>query len=151
MGFSSGSQDDLNSEINITPFVDVMLVLLVVFMIAAPMLKKGVDIQLPAVEAPAQAPSKDDLVLRIDSQQKLYLGPSQLRWQDLKQKLGTNELIQRTSTLHVEAHADIPYRIVVSAMALARNAGVQKVILVTDPNAPITASELDKMAKDTTP
>ena len=98
MAMNTRGDGELNSEINVTPFVDVMLVLLIIFMITAPMMNEtGVDLDLP--QAPAQ--NIDDpegkLVLSIDKNHKIFLGGTAVKWQDLETKLKNNERVKRES------------------------------------------------------
>ena len=134
MSGGGGGRGGLNSEINVTPLVDVMLVLLIVFMVTAPMLTTGVDLELPQAEATV-LPEDDDakLILSIDAEAKVYLGGTELEWPDLEDKLATNEKLKLDRELYIEADTTVPYGRVVQAMALARKAGVTKLMMLTDP------------------
>jgi biopolymer transport protein TolR len=144
---SGDSGNDLKSEINVTPLVDVMLVLLVVFMITAPMLNTGVDIDLPSVDAPALDDQEGKLILSIDQNRKLYMGATPISWKELGDKLATNERIKREGALYVEADKNLPYGIVITAMAAARQAGVMKVQMLTDPAEQLDLGELDRQSQ----
>jgi biopolymer transport protein TolR len=147
MGMSTGGSDELNAEINVTPLVDVMLVLLVIFMITAPMMNTGVDIELPQVTAKNIEDPEGKLVLSIELSHKLHLGEGQgteVKWEELEAKLKANERIKRESEIYIQAAAKLPYSVVVTAMALAKNAGVQKVMLMTDPSDTLPLKELDQ-------
>src|SRR5688572_5822579 len=134
MAMSSGrGGDELNSEINVTPLVDVMLVLLIIFMITAPMMNTGVELELPQVAAQNIKDDEGPLVLSIAKGNQIMLGGSKLKWQDLETKLKTNDRVKAESALYIGADADLPYAVVVTAMAVAKNAGVTKVMLLTDP------------------
>lgn len=141
---TGGRGDDLNSEINVTPFVDVMLVLLVIFMITAPMMNTGVDIDLPAAAAEQIDDSEGKLVLSIDKAKHLYLGKTQIAWADLQVKLSANERVKTEKALYIEADQGLPYGVVVTAMALAKSAGVEKVMMLTDPSQQLEVGDLDK-------
>ena len=78
------------SEINVVPYIDVMLVLLVIFMITAPMLNTGVDITLPQVQAQNIEDPQGKLILSIDAHQRLSLGKSPVKWSELSDKLSAN-------------------------------------------------------------
>ena len=146
MGMQVGGGGDdggLNSEINVTPFVDVMLVLLVIFMITAPMINTGVDIALPQTEGQAIDEAEGKLILSIDKNKKIYLGKAELPWTELETKLQTNRKVQTDSELYVEADQTVPYAVVVTAMATAKRAGVQKVMLLTDPSEELDLESLD--------
>ncbi|MEM9488498.1 MAG: ExbD/TolR family protein [Myxococcota bacterium] len=138
--------DDLNSEINVTPFVDVMLVLLVIFMITAPMMNTGVDIALPQVTAENVEDPQGKLVLSVDKDRRLFLGKTQVSWADLADKLSTNQRVQTEQALYIEADKDLPYGVVVTAMATARQAGVVKVMMLTAPSDQLDLGELDRAA-----
>jgi biopolymer transport protein TolR len=148
MAMSSGGDGELNSEINVTPLVDVMLVLLIIFMITAPMMNTGVDLDLPQVTAKNIEDPEGKLVLSIDKAQKIHLGGTSITWQDLQTKLKANERVQKESELYIEADQTLPYGIVITAMAVAKNAGVTKVMMLTeateDANLATKLGELDK-------
>ena len=156
MGMSQrgGSGDELNSEINVTPFVDVMLVLLVIFMITAPMLSTGVDVELPQVTAQQVDEENGKLVLSIDKQRRIFLGQTQIAWSELQTKLAANERVQKEGELYVEADQSLDYGVVVTAMALAKDAKmkasdihpVKKVLLLTDPTQQLKIEALDSFA-----
>ena len=133
MGMSSGRGDgELNSEINVTPMVDVMLVLLIIFMITAPMMNTGVDLDLPQVTAQNIEDPEGKLVLSIDKNHRIFLGGTQVTWQDLKTKLAANERVKKESQLYIEADTALPYGVVITAMAVAKDAGVAKVMMLTE-------------------
>jgi biopolymer transport protein TolR len=145
---SSSGGDELNSEINVTPFVDVMLVLLIIFMITAPMMNTtGVDLQLPQVAAKNVDDPEGKLVLSIKKTSEIFLGGTAVTWQDLEIKLKANERVKKEAALYIEADTDLPYGVVITAMAVAKNAGVEKVMMLTDPTDQIKLSDLDQKAK----
>jgi biopolymer transport protein TolR len=145
MGMSTGGGDDeLNSEINVTPFVDIMLVLLIIFMITAPMMNTGVSLELPNVAAQNVEDPEGKLVLSIAKDNKIFLGGSQVTWTDLEAKLKTNERVQKEGALYIEADTHLPYGVVSTAMALAKNSGVQHVMMLTSPSEHLNLAELDQ-------
>ena len=147
MGMSSGGGDDeLSSEINVTPLVDVMLVLLIIFMITAPMMNTGVSLELPQVTAQNVEDPEGKLVLSIAKDDKIFLGGTQVTWKDLEAKLKANERVQKESALYIEADTNLPYGVVITAMALAKNAGVAHVMMLTNPADHVNLDELDKTA-----
>jgi biopolymer transport protein TolR len=133
MGMSTGKGDGLNSEINVTPLVDVMLVLLIIFMVTAPMLQTGVDLELPQAEAAAVPDEEGKLILSIDKKGELYLGTMPLKWEELEVKLSTNAKVKADRELYLEADKNLPYGMVLQAMAVAKKAGVTKLMMMTDP------------------
>ena len=144
MAMKTGGGDDLNSEINVTPMVDVMLVLLIIFMVTAPMMNTGVDLDLPQVTAQKLEDPEGKLVLSITKDRKVFLGGTQVPWAELKMKLESNERVQKEDVIHVEADSTLPYAVVVTAMAVAKEAGVGKVLLLTDPTTNLKLDDLDK-------
>jgi biopolymer transport protein TolR len=124
--------------------VDVMLVLLIIFMITAPMMNTGVDIDLPQVTAQNIEDPEGKLVLSIDDEQKIFLGGTQLTWTELEVKLSANERVKKEQQLYIEADQGLPYGVVVTAMAVAKKAGVAKVMMLTDPSEELKVEDLDK-------
>jgi len=148
MAMKAGSGDELNAEINVTPFVDVMLVLLIIFMITAPMMNNtGVDLQLPQVAAKNVEDPEGKLVMSIKKTNEIFLGGTQVTWQDLAAKLKANERVKREAALYIEADTNLPYGVVLTAMAVAKDSGVEKVMMLTDPSDQLKLSDLDQKAK----
>jgi biopolymer transport protein TolR len=151
MAMSSGGGGDLNSEINVTPLVDVMLVLLVIFMITAPMMTTGVKLDLPQGNVSNVEDDEGKLVLSIDADQHVYLGKTPVKWSELESKLSSNARVQKERTLYIEADKSLPYGVVVAAMDSAQTAGVDKLLMRTDPitdEAKKALYELDETAPD---
>ena len=144
MGMKIGGDDELNAEINVTPLVDVMLVLLIIFMITAPMMNTGVSLELPQVTAQNVEDPEGKLVLSIAKDDKIYLGGTQVNWIDLEAKLKTNEKVKKDSSLYIEADTSLLYGRVVTAMAVAKNAGVTRVMMLTNPTEVLNLADLDK-------
>src|SRR5690242_12975026 len=99
MAMKAGGDGELNAEINVTPLVDVMLVLLIIFMITAPMMNTGVSLELPQVTAQNIEDPNGKLVLSIAKDDKIFLGGTQVKWVELEQKLKTNQRVQQESSL----------------------------------------------------
>jgi biopolymer transport protein TolR len=151
MAFKTGGGDDLNSEINVTPMVDVMLVLLIIFMITAPMMNTGVSLELPQVTAQNIEDPEGKLVLSIAKDDKIFLGGTQVSWKGLEDKLKTNERVKRESALYIEADNALLYGRVVTAMAVAKNAGVTRVMMLTAPTDTLNLDMLDQNAAGVPP
>ena len=148
MAMTAGSGDELNAEINVTPFVDVMLVLLIIFMITAPMMNNtGVELQLPQVAAKNVDDPEGKLVLSIKKTNEIFLGGTQVTWQDLSAKLKANERVKREAALYIEADTNLAYGVVLTAMAVAKDSGVEKVMMLTDPSDQFKLSDLDQKTK----
>ena len=134
MGMSSGGGPNAPmSDINITPLVDVMLVLLIIFMITAPMMTKGVEIDLPKAQAMPMDVDESKLMLMIDANQRVFLGETEIPHERLEEALTTNARLQREGELYLKADRTIPYGFVVQVMAIIKKAGVPKLGMVTDP------------------
>jgi biopolymer transport protein TolR len=136
MGFSTGGGGKAPvSEINVTPLVDVMLVLLIIFMVSAPMMNTGVEIDLPAAQAPQVEISEEKLLLTVGKDQKVYLGRDEVAYDKLEATLLANDRMQREKELYVQADENVPYGFVVKVLAIVKKAGIAKLGLVTDPLA----------------
>jgi biopolymer transport protein TolR len=151
MAFKSGGGDELNSEINVTPMVDVMLVLLIIFMITAPMMNTGVSLELPQITAQNLEDPEGKLVLSIAKDDKIFLGGTQVSWKGLEDKLKTNERVKRESARYIEADNALLYGRVVTAMAIAKNAGVTRVMMLTTPTDTLNLDTLDQNAAGVPP
>jgi biopolymer transport protein TolR len=119
-------------EINVTPLVDVMLVLLIVFMVTAPLLTSGLHIDLPEVQA-ANTPIKDaKLVLSITKDERILFGETDVT-KDVERVLLENPRVQKEHELYIRADKDARYGVVARAVAAARAAGVTSLNLLVDP------------------
>ena len=123
------------SEINVTPLVDVMLVLLIIFMVSAPMMTTGIEIDLPKTRAPVMQKEDEKLLLTITKEQKVLLGETEVPYDNLENALTTNDRLQREKELYLQADQTVPYGFVAKIMALVRRGGIEKIGLVTDPLA----------------
>ena len=122
------------SEINIIPLVDVMLVLLIIFMIAAPMMQQGMPVDLPKVTS-RPLPSQDDVqILTITKDKQLILNSKRLDADDLKAAVQLLFANRRDKELFIKADSAVPYGFVVHCMGTVREAGIEKVNIVTKPS-----------------
>jgi len=134
MGMTSGSGGKGPvSEINVTPLVDVMLVLLIIFMVSSPMMTTGIDIDLPKTQAPHMEVEQEKLLLTIDKDRKVFLGETEVPYDNLEQALTSNARLQQERELYLQADETVPYGFVAKVMALVRKGGIEKLGLVTDP------------------
>jgi biopolymer transport protein TolR len=140
MAIGSGS-DRLMSDINVTPFVDVMLVLLIIFMVTAPMMVQGVDVALPEVSATPMVTEKENLTVTIDRETHIYINDFQVRMDFLKEKLEKILAGKTDREVFFRADKDVPYGVVVSVMAEIKAAGVEKLGMVTDPFDDLTIGQ----------
>jgi len=124
------------SEINVTPMVDVMLVLLVIFMVTAPLIQKGVKVDLPEAKAAPVEASEKKLVLSVDARARVFLGDAEIPLDDLEEKLRTNARAQADKEIYLHADKSLPYGVVVEVMAAAQRAGIGNLGMITDPVSP---------------
>ncbi len=129
MGASVGKKG-LVSEINVTPFVDVMLVLLIIFMVTAPMMTEGLDVELPQTRAVDTLPTEsDNMILTIRKDGAIFLDTYEVALDELQPKI---DLLvkQQNKQLFLQADKDVPYGVVVDVMGRIREAGVEKLGVV---------------------
>jgi biopolymer transport protein TolR len=125
--------DRLMSDINIVPFVDVMMVLLVIFMVTAPMMTQGVDVNLPEATAMPMESPQETLVVSIDKEQQIHINDFAVEADYLRDKL-VNILENRPDRgVYLKADKEVPYGIVAKVMAEIKAAGVEKLGMVTIP------------------
>ena len=137
----AGNQRELMSDINVTPFVDVMLVLLIIFMVTAPMMIEGLNVDLPEATAKPLDSEKEHLVITIDKNHLVYINDFKVAVDFLGEKL--NKILQGRSDREVYLKADknIPYGIVVQVMAEIKNAGIEQLGMITEPADPKKRSD----------
>ncbi|MCS6858090.1 MAG: ExbD/TolR family protein [Deltaproteobacteria bacterium] len=129
----AGKGRALVSEINVTPLVDVMLVLLIIFMVAAPMMKTHVDIDLPKAEAPREGIDEEKLLISIDREARVFLGDQLIPPERLEEVISTNERIRREKEVYIQADAAVAYGKVIEVLGLLRKGGVERLGLVAEP------------------
>ncbi|EPN39318.1 MULTISPECIES: ExbD/TolR family protein [Pseudomonas syringae group] len=131
MAFSTQDTDEVLSEINVTPLVDVMLVLLVVFIVTAPLLTNSIPINLPKTESVAPVEQKDPLVVSIDGQGKLFINKDEIQPDLLETNLKAAK--QKAPDVRVQLQADngVNYGEVARAMASIERAGITKLSVIT--------------------
>jgi biopolymer transport protein TolR len=135
MGFSSDRHNEALSQINVTPLVDVMLVLLVIFMVTAPILQQGVSVNLPRVEGQAMSGDEVQLVVTVSAQGKVYLNDTAMDVPGLQTKLQAILREQPDRNVYLRADEQVPYGEVMRVIASIRQAGVQRLGMVTEPPA----------------
>jgi len=121
------------SEINVTPFVDVVLVLLIIFMVAAPMMQQGVDVDLPETTTQPLRMQDEPLILTIQKEGKYYLGRTEVPVDELETKLAAIFDGRDSKEIFLRADSEAPYGVVVRGLAAAREAGATKLGMVTEP------------------
>ena len=110
------------------------------------MANSAVDLNLPETNAPTQDDPAGRLTLSISRTSQLFIGETQVSWVELEEKLRANERVIKEKELYIEADKDLPYAVVVTAMAAAQNAGVVKLQMRTDPAANLDYGSLDETA-----
>ncbi len=134
MGMSSGGDDrGMMAEINVTPFVDVMLVLLIIFMITAPMMTTGMQVELPRVEAPALPSADKQLILSVTDAGEYYINEHAFTFAELEPKLAAIVASNPDQAVFLKADGKVPYEKVAELMAVCTRAGVPKMGMVTQP------------------
>ncbi len=133
MQLGSGN-DQFMSEINVTPFVDVMLVLLIIFMVTAPMMVQGIDVDLPKATSKALKSSEERLIISIDEDNQVFINEQVVSVEFLTQKLGA--ILENFDEKNVYLRADkkVPYGIVVNVISKVKKAGVDSLGMITLPD-----------------
>ena len=120
------------SEINVTPLVDVMLVLLVIFMVTAPMLSQGISVDLPREKGEVRDLNKS-LVVTVSRNDRIYLRDKRVSFAGLEERLREINASSPDSEVFIKADRDVMYGTVVKAMAKIRRAGFERLGMVTEP------------------
>lgn len=120
------------SEINVTPFVDVMLVLLIIFMVTAPLMQQGIDINLPQAKGKEMAPS-ERIVITIKKDGKIYIDKTAATLESLRLQLAKN----LNNEVYLKADRDVPYGLVAEVMGELREIGIEKLGMVTEPKTSV--------------
>ena len=135
MGMGAGNNGSAMADINVTPLVDVMLVLLIIFMITAPMMNQGVEIDLPKEDAqPLTADSEEQLILSVDRDLNYFINESQFKSEDMPTKLRAIAEANPNKPVFIRADGEVPYREVAKLLAAAKRAGMPRVGMVFDPS-----------------
>jgi biopolymer transport protein TolR len=133
-----GSRDNSNrgtmSQINVTPLVDVMLVLLIIFMVTAPMMQQGVQVNLPKTQAKALNAQEETVVVSIDRNNRVFINSSEISPGELKTKLSSMIEAKAKKEVLLKADTVVPYGEVVKTMAEIKGAGVERLGMVTEPS-----------------
>ena len=132
-----GQQDDRRpmADINVTPLVDVMLVLLVIFMVTAPMMQQGVQVNLPKANTKAMTPQEEAVVVSVDKSGKVFINKDEIPAADLRGKLTGMFASREKKEVFLKADAGVPYGEVVKTMADIKGAGIERLGMVTEPAA----------------
>ncbi len=130
-----GSHNRVLNEINVTPFVDVILVLLIIFMVTAPLLQQGLPVNLPQAEAPAIKRTKNDVIITIKDNGSVFIGDDEtaVPLADLEERLIGIYATREEKDLFIKADSNLKYGTVVKVMSLAKKAGVDRIGMLTQP------------------
>ena len=123
------------AEINVTPLVDVMLVLLVIFMVTAPMMQQGVQVNLPKADTKAMTPAEESVVVSVDKNGKVFIDKNEVPAGELRQRLTDMFVTKAKKEVFLKADAGVPYGEVVRTMADIKGAGIERLGMVTEPAA----------------
>ena len=130
---SVGNEKKFMSDINVTPLVDVMLVLLIIFMVTAPMMMQGVEVNLPQTTAKSIKTREDPLILTINKKREIYLEDRQIGLKNLENKVKTIFKYRRNKELLLRADREVPYGFVIKVIAGVKRAGIDKLGMITEP------------------
>ena len=131
---TGSGNDQLMSEINIVPLVDVMLVLLIIFMVASPMMVQGIHVQLPKATAEALPANENQLIISIDNEMKVYINDHEINIALLPQKLGAVLENIEGENVYLKADKQVPSGMVVNVMSQIKKAGVDNIGMITLPD-----------------
>jgi biopolymer transport protein TolR len=138
MGAGTYKQGGYVAEINVTPFVDVMLVLLIIFMITAPMMSEGLEVDLPKTRHVEVLPTENaNMVMTVKQDGTIYLDEYRILYEDLQEKLRLL-VKEKNKALFLQADKDVPYGVVVDIMAGIKEAGIEKMGVVAQRRENVT-------------
>ncbi|PKN03968.1 MAG: protein TolR [Deltaproteobacteria bacterium HGW-Deltaproteobacteria-9] len=129
----NNSENRPMADINVTPLVDVVLVLLIIFMVTAPMLQMGIDVNLPRVKAKSIDVAEEKLILTITPAKDIFINKNKIPMRDLRTKLESIFTSRIDREIFMRADKTIPYGFVVEVMSEIRKAGVDKLGMITEP------------------
>ena len=121
------------SDINVTPFVDVMLVLLIIFMVTAPMMMQGVEVNLPQTTTKNIKTQEDPLILTINKKREIKIEDHRINIEELEVKLKSIFKYRRDKEVLLKADRELPYGFVIKVIAGIKRAGIDKLGMITEP------------------
>ena len=134
IGSRSNGDRGAMSQINVTPLVDVMLVLLIIFMVTAPMMQQGVQVNLPKADTKALTPQETTVVVSIEKTGRLFINSTEVPAGELRAKLSRMFATRSKKEVFLKADKDVPYGEVIKAMAEIKGAGIERLGMVTEPS-----------------
>ncbi len=126
-------EPELNSEINIIPLVDIMLVLLIIFMVAAPMMNDSVDVQLPKAKAKSAGVQEESVILTVQKNETIYIGKNKIEFSELDKRLTQMFANRLKKEVFIKADEAVPHGFVIRVMAAVQTAGIFRISFMTDP------------------
>jgi biopolymer transport protein TolR len=123
------------SDINVTPFVDVMLVLLVIFMVTAPLMQQGIPVELPKTQTAGLALDEEPLVVTVKRDGALYVESARIELAELEGRLGSILASRGDGEVFLRADGKVAYETVAKTLAILRRAGAKQIGMVTEPEA----------------
>ncbi len=136
MAMGGGNNRAAMADINVTPLVDVMLVLLVIFMVTAPMMQQGVQVNLPKANTKAMDQAEETVIVTVDGQGKIFINKDQVPAGDLRPRLSDMFANREKKEIFLKADTGVPYGEVVRTMADIKGAGIERLGMVTEPAKP---------------
>jgi biopolymer transport protein TolR len=133
MDASSQREGTMIAQINVTPLVDVMLVLLVIFMVTAPIIQQGVQVNLPQAKTSAIPGTEDLLVVTVAKNGKIFLNDNPMSLSELGRKLRAIRKLQADKQVYLRADQDVRYGVVMKTIAEIKQAGIERLGMVTRP------------------
>ena len=124
------------ADINVTPLVDVMLVLLVIFMVTAPMMQQGVQVNLPKADTKAMTQAEETVIVTVDGKGKIFINKDEVPAGDLRARLSEMFANREKKEIFLKADTGVPYGEVVRTMADIKGAGIERLGMVTEPAKP---------------
>ncbi len=145
MAFSTGRHNrSAMAEINVTPLVDVMLVLLIIFMVTAPMMQEGVQVTVPDIDSgsPMRAEqTPEDIIISVDNKGTVYLNDKEIPEKDLLDQISAKAKNNPRQDVYLRADKSVPYGVVVRVMAAVRKAGISNLSMITSPQEEATQAK----------
>lgn len=132
---SQGGSRTVLSEINVTPLVDVMLVLLIIFMVTAPMMQQGLEVQLPETASSGVATSDEPFILVIRKDRSIHAGQAELQVNALARRLKAIFANRKNKQVYIQADRNVEYGVVAEVMGEIRAAGIYQIGMITLPKA----------------
>jgi biopolymer transport protein TolR len=130
---NSGNEKRFMSDINVTPFVDVMLVLLIIFMVTAPMMMQGVEVNLPQTATKQVKTREDPLILSVNKNKEIFLEQHPIQLQELESKVQAIFKYRKEKEVLLRADREVPYGFVIQVIAGVKKAGIDKFGMITEP------------------